>query len=108
MEQNVIELIERDCHFLKMYSTYVSSFDDCLRKITKLRASKKFASFEQSARVRAGDGKGGLDLQSYLIMPVQRVPRSSLPPRSCHLPLEAQAGTFMRKYGHQQIFTAHR
>lgn len=60
--------------YFKMYSSYMNSFDIRLATLNRLRATnKKFAVYvkhiEESLRI------GGSDLASYLIMPVQRIPR---------------------------------
>jgi len=83
-------------HFLRMYTQYVSSYDKCLQCLQRLNDNKKFQAFlvrlrDFPTRVRSegtthcalasqkarqdNPAFGGLGLTSYLIMPVQRVPR---------------------------------
>eukprot|EP01006_Ploeotia_vitrea_P045921 TRINITY_DN66979_c8_g2_i1.p1 TRINITY_DN66979_c8_g2~~TRINITY_DN66979_c8_g2_i1.p1 ORF type:complete len:636 (+),score=322.91 TRINITY_DN66979_c8_g2_i1:33-1940(+) len=59
--------------FLRMYTQYVSGYDKCLASVNKLRESKKFQRF--LAEKRKDPACLGLDLMSFLIMPVQRIPR---------------------------------
>jgi len=61
------------CPFFKMYTTYVSNHDratDLIKSLTK--ENKRFREFV------AGVSAGGLSLASYLIMPIQRIPRYKL------------------------------
>ncbi|ELR23964.1 RhoGEF domain containing protein, partial [Acanthamoeba castellanii str. Neff] len=63
--------------FLKMYTVYINAFDDANKRIGELmNTSKKFAAYLQEAQARPECKK--LDLTSYLIMPVQRLPRYEL------------------------------
>lgn len=59
-----------------MYSLYVNSYTAGAELLTKLRrTSKPFAAFLQAAADRTAEP---LDITSYLIMPVQRIPRYKL------------------------------
>lgn len=61
--------------FLKVYTSYVQNFDAALKLYEQLKSkNKQFAQFIEDARMTTG----GLDLASYLIMPIQRVPRYSM------------------------------
>ena len=59
-----------------MYSLYVNAYTAAAELLAKLRrASKPFAAFLQAASDRTAEP---LDITSYLIMPVQRIPRYKL------------------------------
>jgi RhoGEF domain len=62
--------------FLKMYSVYVSKYDRAIAVMGKHSSNKKFHSFLN--KQRSDPDCAGLDLMSYLIMPVQRLPRYEL------------------------------
>ncbi|KAG0241573.1 hypothetical protein BGW41_005733 [Actinomortierella wolfii] len=60
--------------FLKMYSSYVSTYADALAHINEcMNRSDRFAEFVKSTN-RRPECKN-LDFQAYLMMPVQRIPR---------------------------------
>lgn len=58
--------------FLKMYTVFVNSYDNILQVLGALRNSKKFQSFVQ--KVKAANPNVAA-LESFMIMPIQRVPR---------------------------------
>lgn len=60
-------------NFMKMYTEYVSTYEQSLDIITKNRDNKKFLAFLETKR--KAPATNNLDLMSYLIMPVQRIPR---------------------------------
>lgn len=60
--------------FFRMYTSYMNGYEACLATLNTLRDSKKFMAFLSDVRLALKD-KGGQDLMSYMIMPVQRVPR---------------------------------
>lgn len=58
--------------FLKVYSNYVSTYDQSLRVYEEIKSEEKLFTqfiFETSSKMNV------LDLQSLLIMPIQRIPR---------------------------------
>lgn len=59
--------------FLKMYTQYLNGYPRSLQCINDNRGNKKFQAFLADKRKACG-----LDLMSYLIMPVQRIPRYEL------------------------------
>jgi hypothetical protein len=59
--------------FLKMYTQYLNGYPRSLQCINDNRNNKKFQAFLAEKRKACG-----LDLMSYLIMPVQRIPRYEL------------------------------
>lgn len=63
--------------FFRMYSKYINNFDSVSEKVEKLeKSSKNFAQF--LAKVHETPECGGLTFTSYLVVPVQRVPRIRL------------------------------
>ncbi|KAG2387400.1 hypothetical protein C9374_001732 [Naegleria lovaniensis] len=63
--------------FFRMYSKYINNFDSVSEKVEKLeKSSKTFAQF--LAKVHETPECGGLTFTSYLVVPVQRVPRIRL------------------------------
>ena len=69
----VAGVVLRLCAFLKMYTAYLQNYTQALTAIDAQRKNKGFQALVSDARRRCG-----LDLMSYLIMPVQRVPRYEL------------------------------
>eukprot|EP00002_Diphylleia_rotans_P006816 TRINITY_DN1622_c0_g1_i1.p1 TRINITY_DN1622_c0_g1~~TRINITY_DN1622_c0_g1_i1.p1 ORF type:complete len:473 (+),score=71.92 TRINITY_DN1622_c0_g1_i1:111-1529(+) len=63
--------------FLKMYTNYVAGFDYSLKKLAEIQRNSPRVVHALS-EIRKKDGSCGLDLQSFLIMPVQRIPRYTL------------------------------
>jgi hypothetical protein len=61
----------RNADFLKMYSDYLNKYMAVMTIINEQRTNRKFQDFLAKAR----QATGGMDLMSYLIMPVQRIPR---------------------------------
>eukprot|EP00735_Rhodelphis_limneticus_P014967 TRINITY_DN908_c0_g1::TRINITY_DN908_c0_g1_i2::g.16091::m.16091 TRINITY_DN908_c0_g1::TRINITY_DN908_c0_g1_i2::g.16091 ORF type:complete len:664 (-),score=187.68,sp/Q69ZL1/FGD6_MOUSE/31.84/3e-51,sp/Q69ZL1/FGD6_MOUSE/28.76/7e-21,sp/Q69ZL1/FGD6_MOUSE/43.48/4e-10,FYVE/PF01363.16/1.7e-18,FYVE/PF01363.16/4.2e-14,FYVE/PF01363.16/1.1e-20,RhoGEF/PF00621.15/2.3e-35,RhoGEF/PF00621.15/4e+03,PH/PF00169.24/1e-06,PH/PF00169.24/0.0063,FYVE_2/PF02318.11/0.02,FYVE_2/PF02318.11/0.0019,FYVE_2/PF02318.11/0.00011,zf-B_ len=61
-------------HDLNLYSIYANAYDSAITKLEQFKSTKApFVEFLQTCKE---DPKSkGLDLQSYLIMPVQRIPR---------------------------------
>jgi len=97
----VSELFLKLGDFMKMYTSYLAGYSVALDTIASLRNNSKFTSFLLNCRAEAAaaaavknpgataataasagqaskggkPGSSGLDLMSYLIMPVQRIPR---------------------------------
>jgi len=61
--------------FLKIYTAYINNYDLATRVLYETLQVKKFASFLVECQNNVGTK---LDLSSYLIMPVQRLPRYEL------------------------------
>eukprot|EP00475_Leptophrys_vorax_P039926 TRINITY_DN7314_c0_g1_i2.p1 TRINITY_DN7314_c0_g1~~TRINITY_DN7314_c0_g1_i2.p1 ORF type:complete len:548 (-),score=137.87 TRINITY_DN7314_c0_g1_i2:28-1638(-) len=72
---NVGGIFFKYADFLKMYSEYLKNYDNALVILQGLKNNKKFQSFLQERRK---DPVCKLPLTSYLIMPIQRVPRYEL------------------------------
>lgn len=60
--------------FFKLYTAYINEYDHYIDSVTLLRGNKKTNSVLESAR----EACGGRDIMSYLITPVQRIPRFEL------------------------------
>lgn len=73
-DPNVSAVILKYADYFKMYTHYMNGYDKCLKSLSKLRSNKKFSKFMDGVRKKLQE-KGNLDLMSYLIMPVQRIPR---------------------------------
>eukprot|EP00808_Paulinella_micropora_P029750 g8634.t1 len=61
--------------FFKLYISYLNNYTETLDVINALRVKKKFQDFLANLRLKLLKLPGSLDLMSYMIMPVQRVPR---------------------------------
>ncbi|KAJ2359774.1 hypothetical protein H4S02_012150, partial [Coemansia sp. RSA 2611] len=71
------DIFQRMAPFMKMYSLYLRNFRSALADISAWLGSKgAFAAFVQRASAR-GECRG-LTFQSYLLLPVQRIPRYRL------------------------------
>ena len=71
---SVSSVILKYANFLKIYITYLNGYEASLSAITSLRSHRRFQEFLHRMRERLNE-ISILDLTSYLIMPVQRVPR---------------------------------
>jgi hypothetical protein len=60
---------------LKMYTTYINTYDDAMAIYHRLSGNKEFTDFLSTCQKDSG---GLLDLPSLLIQPVQRLPRYQL------------------------------
>ena len=60
--------------YFKIYVIYLNGYEPSISAITSLRSNRRFQDFLTRMKVRLND-ISLLDLTSYLIMPVQRVPR---------------------------------
>eukprot|EP00475_Leptophrys_vorax_P019975 TRINITY_DN2736_c0_g1_i1.p1 TRINITY_DN2736_c0_g1~~TRINITY_DN2736_c0_g1_i1.p1 ORF type:complete len:725 (+),score=210.00 TRINITY_DN2736_c0_g1_i1:40-2214(+) len=74
-EVNVGDIFQKYADFLKMYTQYLNGYETSMTVINSLGSSKQFKSFLESRRQ---DPEVTLDLMSYLILPVQRIPRYEL------------------------------
>ncbi|KAJ2377225.1 hypothetical protein IW150_001503, partial [Coemansia sp. RSA 2607] len=71
------DIFQRMAPFLKMYSLYVRNFRSALGDISAWLSTKpQFARFIEAAGAR-GESRG-LGFQSYMLLPVQRIPRYRL------------------------------
>jgi len=59
--------------FLNLYSVYLKNYDNCVEIVNKQKDNKVFQHF--LADKRSDKKTGGLNLMSFLIMPIQRIPR---------------------------------
>lgn len=62
--------------FLKVYTSYVQNFNTSMAAIERVSRKKDVATYFQQCKEHP-EGKS-LDLASFLIMPVQRIPRYNL------------------------------
>jgi len=67
---NIAEVFDKNADYLKMGNPYVEGYTEMMQKIVELRKKKKFQ--KKLAELKQ---KGFADITSYLITPVQRVPR---------------------------------
>jgi len=75
---NVVATLDQHAAYFKMYTQYMSGYEKALQTMDKLCKNKTFQSFLIQQR-ESGDGNGPcLDIMSYLITPVQRIPRYEL------------------------------
>lgn len=74
---NIILICEKYLDFLKMYSHYVSSYEQCIKTVEYLKQhNSQFNKFLNSEkRIKKCDH---LDIMSYLVMIIQRIPRYEL------------------------------
>lgn len=57
--------------YMRMYTQYVNNYERMVATINSMRKNRKFQAFLEDLRERCN----GASLMSYLIMPVQRIPR---------------------------------
>ena len=82
----VAKVILKLCDYLKMYTNYLQNYPQAITTFDAQRKNKPFQSFLADARKKTVPSPTSttaqpvavLDLMSYLIMPVQRVPRYEL------------------------------
>jgi len=73
---NVGKVILKMADFLRMYTEYLNQYEQSMEVFQRNRKNKKFQRFLKQQR--EDPASKGLDLCSYLIMPVQRIPRYEL------------------------------
>ena len=71
---SVSSVMLKYAQYFKIYVIYLNGYEPSISTINSLRTNKKFQEFLNKMRNRLND-ISLLDLTSYLIMPVQRVPR---------------------------------
>ena len=70
---NVAAVMQAHADYLKMYTKYVADYTPALQTVNKLYKREGFVRMiRKQGELPAAEG---LDLMSFLIMPVQRVPR---------------------------------
>eukprot|EP00455_Lapot_gusevi_P042289 TRINITY_DN4993_c0_g1_i3.p1 TRINITY_DN4993_c0_g1~~TRINITY_DN4993_c0_g1_i3.p1 ORF type:complete len:458 (+),score=111.70 TRINITY_DN4993_c0_g1_i3:96-1469(+) len=72
----ILEVFLKLSDFLKMYTQYVNSYDSCLQTLSSLKNNSDLQQFLQ--RQRQHPQALNLDITSFLIAPVQRIPRYAL------------------------------
>ena len=85
-EGKVAKVILKLCDYLKMYTNYLQNYTAAITTFDAQRKNKPFQSFLAEARKKSVPAAAStnastaavMDLMSYLIMPVQRVPRYEL------------------------------
>jgi len=70
ISSNIAEVFDKNADYLKMGNPYVEGYTEMMQKIVELRKKKKFQK-----KLSELKQKGFADISSYLITPVQRVPR---------------------------------
>jgi len=79
----VATVLNKYADIFKMYTDYTNGFEVCMQTITHLKkTNKKFRPILEDIDKQLCSLEGGLNLMSYLIMPVQRIPRYQLLLRS--------------------------
>jgi len=71
---SVAQVILKCCDFMKMTTQFVAAYPTALQTLAQLRSNTKLQSFLDERKKVTGAG-AGLDLLSFLIAPVQRIPR---------------------------------
>jgi hypothetical protein len=75
--RDMLEVFLKTAPFFKMYSSYISGFEDAQRQLAHLEAkSSHFSCFVRACELQKSCH--GLKLRDFLIMPIQRVPRYRL------------------------------
>jgi hypothetical protein len=74
-QRTVGDIFKKYADFLKMYTQYLNGYESSMSVINSLNNNKQFKKFLESRRK---DPEISLDFMSYLIMPVQRIPRYEL------------------------------
>ncbi|KAG5176461.1 hypothetical protein JKP88DRAFT_335179 [Tribonema minus] len=69
-------VFKESASFFKMYSMYIVNYDEAMKRVRLLEGSGEFRAFVRACELQ--EACRGLDLRSYLIQPVQRVPRYKL------------------------------
>ncbi|CAM9348282.1 unnamed protein product, partial [Phaeothamnion confervicola] len=59
-----------------LYSSYINNYDDAMLRLKELEANPEFRAFVRACELQ--EPCHGLDVRSFLIQPVQRVPRYKL------------------------------
>jgi len=75
-KQTIGEVFIKNGIALKMYTEYVNNFDNSLKTLARCSEKSAFEKFCQEAKTNPQSQR--LDLASFLIMPVQRIPRYEL------------------------------
>jgi FYVE/RhoGEF/PH domain-containing protein 5/6 len=65
---------EKFCPYFRMYQNYLNNYDRAIVCLTKLQTKQAFNDFCNEQRVNCN----GQQLQSFLILPIQRLPRYKL------------------------------
>jgi len=68
----LVQVFEKFLDFLKLYSTFINNYPKTIALLNSLRDNRKFQKFLEQTR---SSDPSGQTLVSYLIMPVQRIPR---------------------------------
>lgn len=73
----VASVFRKYAGYLKVYTKYVNNYDNACVRVAALKKNAQFQEFLNQRRRDPSCG-GGLDLMSFLIMPIQRIPRYRL------------------------------
>ena len=74
IDKKLGDVFKKITSFLRVYTTYINNFDKSITTIANLRKnSRDFSAFIEFAQNTKRCG--GLPLNAYMIMPVQRIPR---------------------------------
>ena len=78
-DDTVGAVLGRYAPFLKLYKTYAADFHSSMQELQRLHRDHRFQEFSKRLiEDKSENGVRGLSLSSYLIMPIQRVPRYAL------------------------------
>ncbi|GAM17250.1 hypothetical protein SAMD00019534_004250 [Acytostelium subglobosum LB1] len=69
----IVEIFNKNKNTFKIYSDYIVSYDGIIQTLSRLRKKSSVATFLD--KCRSDPQSNGQDLNSLLIMPVQRLPR---------------------------------
>lgn len=79
LEGHFAKLFIKFVPFFKMYQQYVNNYDNAILLLDTLLSDRRYAHFTEFAQaLRAHPSSNDQDLESLLIMPVQRIPRYKL------------------------------
>lgn len=89
-KEDIVEVLLKNADFLKIYTSYVNNYEKMIATITLLSKNKNFEKF------LAETEREQMSLPSYLIMPIQRIPRYCLLLRELQKNTSDQAANFPR------------
>jgi len=75
---DIIKTLNSHAAYFKMYTLFLSGYDKGLQTMDRLRKNKTFQQFLVTQQETGEGGGSCLDIMSYLITPVQRIPRYEL------------------------------
>jgi hypothetical protein len=97
---NIPQVFIKYADIFLLYTQYLQGYERSLNSFQELRNHKKFQEFLNEVKAELIKQPGGLDLMSYMIMPVQRIPRYVL------LLTELQRNTLFSNAEYQTLLDA--